>query len=87
MKTIGIIGGMSWESSAHYYAAINRETARLRGGLHSAPGRERVLPYLFLSGADRESLKHVAQEGASVTARDLPVSRPVPLTSLLAEGR
>lgn len=37
MKTIGIIGGMSWESTAHYYTAINRETARLRGGLHSAP--------------------------------------------------
>ena len=37
MKTIGLIGGMSWESTAHYYAAINRETARLRGGLHSAP--------------------------------------------------
>src|SRR5690606_11213117 len=28
---------MSWESSAHYYAAINRETAQRRGGLHSAP--------------------------------------------------
>ncbi len=37
MKTIGLIGGMSWESSAHYYAILNRETARLRGGLHSAP--------------------------------------------------
>ena len=37
MKTIGIIGGMSWESSAQYYALINRETARRRGGLHSAP--------------------------------------------------
>ena len=37
MKTIGLIGGMSWESTAHYYGAINRETARLRGGLHSAP--------------------------------------------------
>lgn len=37
MKTIGIIGGMSWESTARYYALINRETARLRGGLHSAP--------------------------------------------------
>ncbi len=37
MKTIGLIGGMSWESTAHYYTAINRETARLRGGLHSAP--------------------------------------------------
>ncbi|SFZ85355.1 aspartate racemase [Devosia enhydra] len=37
MKTIGLIGGMSWESSAHYYAALNRETAVRLGGLHSAP--------------------------------------------------
>ena len=37
MKTIGLIGGMSWESSAHYYATLNRETARRLGGLHSAP--------------------------------------------------
>lgn len=37
MRTIGIIGGMSWESTARYYELINRETARLRGGLHSAP--------------------------------------------------
>jgi aspartate racemase len=37
MKTIGLIGGMSWESSAHYYAVLNRETQRRLGGLHSAP--------------------------------------------------
>ena len=37
MKTIGLIGGMSWESTAHYYAVLNRETASRRGGLHSAP--------------------------------------------------
>ncbi|MEO6014903.1 MAG: aspartate/glutamate racemase family protein [Devosia sp.] len=37
MKTIGLIGGMSWESTAHYYAILNRETARALGGLHSAP--------------------------------------------------
>ena len=37
MKTIGLIGGMSWESTAHYYAILNRETAQLLGGLHSAP--------------------------------------------------
>lgn len=37
MKTIGLIGGMSWESTAHYYAILNRETARMLGGLHSAP--------------------------------------------------
>ncbi|MHB1101875.1 MAG: aspartate/glutamate racemase family protein [Devosia sp.] len=37
MKTIGLIGGMSWESTAHYYAILNRETALRLGGLHSAP--------------------------------------------------
>lgn len=37
MKTIGLIGGMSWESTSHYYRAINRETAARLGGLHSAP--------------------------------------------------
>lgn len=37
MKTIGLVGGMSWESSSHYYRIINAETARRRGGLHSAP--------------------------------------------------
>ncbi|UOE94658.1 aspartate/glutamate racemase family protein [Alkalihalobacillus sp. LMS39] len=36
MKTIGLIGGMSWESSAEYYRMINEETKRRRGGLHSA---------------------------------------------------
>ncbi|HHG88898.1 MAG TPA: aspartate/glutamate racemase family protein [Devosia sp.] len=37
MKTIGLVGGMSWESTAHYYRIINSEAKRLRGGLHSAP--------------------------------------------------
>lgn len=36
MKTIGLIGGMSWESSAEYYRIINQEVARRLGGLHSA---------------------------------------------------
>ena len=37
MKTIGLLGGMSWESTELYYRLINQETKRLRGGLHSAP--------------------------------------------------
>jgi aspartate racemase len=37
VKTIGLIGGMSWESTALYYTAINREIAKRKGGLHSAP--------------------------------------------------
>ena len=37
MKTIGLIGGMSWESTAHYYRVLNQETTTRLGGLHSAP--------------------------------------------------
>ncbi len=36
MKTIGIIGGMSWESSLEYYRIINRAVRDRLGGLHSA---------------------------------------------------
>jgi aspartate racemase len=36
MKTIGLLGGMSWESTALYYRLINEETKRRLGGLHSA---------------------------------------------------
>lgn len=36
MKTIGLIGGMSWESSALYYRLINEETKRRLGGHHNA---------------------------------------------------
>jgi len=36
MKTIGLIGGMSWESSAHYYHDINEGVKNALGGLHSA---------------------------------------------------
>lgn len=36
LKTIGLIGGMSWESTTLYYQVINREVARRMGGLHSA---------------------------------------------------
>ena len=37
MKTIGLLGGMSWESTELYYRCINEETRRALGGLHSAP--------------------------------------------------
>lgn len=36
MKTIGLIGGMSWESTVPYYQIINRTVAERLGGLHSA---------------------------------------------------
>ena len=36
MKTVGLIGGMSWESTVPYYQTINRAIGRRLGGLHSA---------------------------------------------------
>ncbi|MEX1298915.1 MAG: aspartate/glutamate racemase family protein [Desulfotignum sp.] len=36
MKTIGLLGGMSWESTLEYYRAINQGVKSALGGLHSA---------------------------------------------------
>ncbi|HMB48376.1 MAG TPA: aspartate/glutamate racemase, partial [Afifellaceae bacterium] len=36
MKTIGLIGGMSWESTAVYYRLLNEIARERLGGLHSA---------------------------------------------------
>ena len=36
MKTLGLMGGMSWESTADYYRVINEEVKARLGGLHSA---------------------------------------------------
>ena len=36
LKTIGLIGGMSWESTVTYYKIINEVIKEKLGGLHSA---------------------------------------------------
>ncbi len=43
MKTIGMLGGMSWESTAVYYRLMNREVQERLGGVHSA----KALMYSF----------------------------------------
>jgi aspartate racemase len=43
MKTIGMLGGMSWESSTAYYQLINRGVQKRLGGVHSA----KALMYSF----------------------------------------
>jgi aspartate racemase len=45
MKTIGLIGGMSWESTATYYKLINEAVRAQRGGLHSAEIAMRSLDF------------------------------------------
>ncbi|AUW06479.1 aspartate/glutamate racemase family protein [Vibrio campbellii] len=53
MKTIGLIGGMSWESTAQYYQIINREVKARLGGLHSG----KVCLY-SVDFAEIETLQH-----------------------------
>jgi aspartate racemase len=53
VKTIGLIGGMSWESSVEYYRIINETTRAKLGGLHSA----RSIMY-SVDFADIEILQH-----------------------------
>ena len=55
MKTIGLIGGMSWESSLEYYRIINEEVKRKLGGLHSA----KILMY----SVDFEEIEKVQHQG------------------------
>lgn len=53
------------------------------GGIHHAPGRVAVRPYLYLDEADRERVRELAGEGAEVSARDLPGSLKVHLEDLV----
>jgi len=61
LKTIGLIGGMSWESSLLYYRLINQGVKRRLGGLHSA----QLLMY-SVDFAPIENLQHKGDwEGAA----------------------
>jgi aspartate racemase len=61
MKTIGVIGGMSWESSLLYYRLINQGVQKRLGGLHSA----RLLMY-SVDFAAIEKLQHLGDwDGAA----------------------
>jgi len=53
MKTIGLIGGMSWESSIEYYRIINERVRDRLGGLHSARS-----VMVSLDFAEIETLQH-----------------------------
>jgi aspartate racemase len=64
MKTIGLLGGMSWESTELYYRLINVETKRLLGGLHSAP-------IVMVSVDFHEIERHQAHDDWDASARIL----------------
>lgn len=56
MKTIGLIGGMSWESTALYYRIVNETIREKLGGLHSAR--------LVLASVDFHDIERLQHAGA-----------------------
>jgi aspartate racemase len=55
MKTIGLIGGMSWESTVPYYRVINETVKEQLGGLHSAK--------LILYSVDFHEIEELQRQG------------------------
>ena len=55
MKTIGLLGGMSWESTLGYYRAINEGVKNALGGLHSAK--------IAMYSVDFEPIEKLQHEG------------------------
>jgi PTS system mannose-specific IIB component/fructoselysine and glucoselysine-specific PTS system IIB component len=54
------------------------------GGIHSKPGREQKMRYVFLTKDEEAQLRELAARGPVVTAQDVPSARAVPLDDLLA---
>jgi aspartate racemase len=55
MKTIGLIGGMSWESSLEYYRIINETVKEKLGGFHSAKS--------IMYSVDFAEIEHLQHQG------------------------
>lgn len=73
MKRIGLLGGMSWESSAEYYRLINEVARKQLGGLHSADCLLRSVDFaeieqLQRDGAWERAGERLASEASALVA-------------------
>jgi len=71
MRTIGLLGGMSWESSAHYYRLINQAVRERLGGTHSAAS-----VMVSVDFAEIEALQH-AGDWDALTERMIAAAQQV----------
>jgi aspartate racemase len=71
MKTIGLIAGVSWESSVDYYRILNEETSRKLGGLHSAKIAMYSVDFAevggpFTAGQKEEAAAKIVEAGENI---------------------
>jgi len=77
MKRIGLLGGMSWESSAEYYRLINEIVRERLGGLHSAD--------CLLRSVDFAEIERLQREGSWEEAADRLANEAAVLANAGAE--
>ncbi|MFH7827799.1 aspartate/glutamate racemase [Kluyvera chengduensis] len=78
MKTIGLLGGMSWESTIPYYRLINEGIKQRLGGLHSAQ--------ILLHSVDFHEIELCQSQGDWQKAGDILAQAAVGLQQAGAEG-
>lgn len=78
MKTLGLLGGMSWESTVPYYRLINQGVSARLGGLHSAS--------LLLASVDFANIARMQSAGAWQEAADVLGERALALEQAGAQG-
>ena len=78
MKTLGLLGGMSWESTVPYYRIINETVKNQLGGLHSAR--------LVLYSVDFAEVEHLQMRGEWAQAGELLADAAQRLQAAGAEG-
>ena len=91
-----------WRSGSHRVLVLTRDILTMRrlaerramdgeeviiGGIHHAPGRQAVLPYVYLSSAEMGEMKALEEQGVRVSARDLPSSRKIDLREALKSAK
>lgn len=78
MKTLGLIGGMSWESTVSYYKALNQGINQRLGGLHSAK--------VLLSSVDFYEIERLQHKEQWDDAADLLLKEAKALENAGAQG-
>jgi len=57
------------------------------GGLHHAPGREKLLEFVYLGAPDRAALVALSERGVALVAQDVPRRHPIDMGPLLTGAR
>ena len=78
MRTVGLLGGMSWQSTQSYYQLINEDVQSRKGGLHSAP--------LLIKSFDFAEIETLQVSGQWATAGRLLSEQAVALQEAGAEA-